>query len=326
MILSSWSRPWIARCAPGRRRARCRRLATRLEQNIVDERRLARARDARHAREHAERDLHVDVAQVVLARAFDLHVAARRAPLRRRLDRARARQELTRQPSPSRVPPASRCPARRSARRARPRPGRCRRGGRPRASSARRARPRSPCCRGRAAARASRSASSCRAGAARSRARRGCTARPRARSRSASPGGSAAPRRRTGSRPRGPSTGSRSRRSPGTAAARRSPAGSAARRAGRSLTARPPRSHSSARRADSAQNSSIGVPPTSTARDSARSRAPPQTGQARSDMNCSIFSFVHSRVGLAVAALQVLDDPLEARRVGALCARSGCGR
>ena len=30
MILSSWSRPWIARCAPGRLRARCRRLATAL--------------------------------------------------------------------------------------------------------------------------------------------------------------------------------------------------------------------------------------------------------------------------------------------------------
>ena len=53
-------------------------------------------------------------------------------------------------------------------------------------------------------------------------------------------------------------------------------------------------SHSSARRADSAQKSSIRVPPTSTARDSGRRRAPPQAGQARSDMNSSIFSRVHS--------------------------------
>ena len=53
-------------------------------------------------------------------------------------------------------------------------------------------------------------------------------------------------------------------------------------------------SHSSARRADSAQKSSMRVPATSTARDSARRRAPPQTGQARSDMYSSIFSRVHS--------------------------------
>ena len=67
-----------------------------LEQHFVDQRRLARPRHPRHAREDAERDLHVDVAQVVLARALDLHVAARRAPLTGRLDRARPRQELAR--------------------------------------------------------------------------------------------------------------------------------------------------------------------------------------------------------------------------------------
>ena len=43
-------------------RARCRRLATRLVEHLVDERRLARARHAGNAREHAERDMHVDVA------------------------------------------------------------------------------------------------------------------------------------------------------------------------------------------------------------------------------------------------------------------------
>ena len=35
-------------------------------------------------------------------------------------------------------------------------------------------------------------------------------------------------------------------------------------------------------------------------------------------MNCSIFSFVQLALGLAVAALEALDDPLEPRRVGAL--------
>src|SRR5204862_7301844 len=60
-----------------------------LEEDVVDERRLARAGDAGHAGEHPERDVHVDLATVVLAGAEDLDVAARRAPGRRWLDYAR---------------------------------------------------------------------------------------------------------------------------------------------------------------------------------------------------------------------------------------------
>ena len=50
------------------------------------------------------------------------------------------------------------------------------------------------------------------------------------------------------------------------------------------------RIHSSARCADSAVNSLMGIPPTSTARDSGRSRAPSHSGQGTTDMYSSIFS------------------------------------
>src|SRR5205085_1546762 len=66
-----------------------------LVEHFVDERRLARARYAGDAREHPERHVHVDLAQVVFARAEDLDVAARRAPPRGNVDRARAREELS---------------------------------------------------------------------------------------------------------------------------------------------------------------------------------------------------------------------------------------
>ena len=49
-----------------------------------------------------------------------------------------------------------------------------------------------------------------------------------------------------------------------------------------------------ARRTESAQNSWIGVPATSTARDSGLRRAPWQSGQGRSVMNSSIFSLAKS--------------------------------
>ena len=68
----------------------------RLVEHLVDERRLARARHAGDAAEHAERDLDVDVLQVVLRGALDRDVAARLAPL------ARA--------SRSRACPARNCP------------------------------------------------------------------------------------------------------------------------------------------------------------------------------------------------------------------------
>ena len=51
-------------------------------EDLVDERRLARARDAGDAGEDAERELDVDALEVVLARAADDELAARRAALR----------------------------------------------------------------------------------------------------------------------------------------------------------------------------------------------------------------------------------------------------
>ena len=170
----------------------------RLVEHLVDQRRLARARHPGDAAHHAERDLHVDVLEVVLRGALDLDVARRPAPPLGHLDRPRPGQELAGQRSGTRatssaVPWATTWPP------CSPAPGPCRRDGRRRASCPRRARPRARCCRGRAAARASRSASRCRAGAGRSTARRGCRARRPATSRSGWPAGSAGPRRPTAS-------------------------------------------------------------------------------------------------------------------------------
>ena len=52
-------------------------------EDLVDQRRLARSADAGHGRQHAERERHVDVLEVVLARALDDDRAARRRPPRR---------------------------------------------------------------------------------------------------------------------------------------------------------------------------------------------------------------------------------------------------
>ena len=49
-------------------------------------------------------------------------------------------------------------------------------------------------------------------------------------------------------------------------------------------------SQASARRTDIAVNSWIAMPPTSTARDSGRSREPLHAGHGTTDMNSSIFS------------------------------------
>ena len=65
-----------------------------LVEHLVDERRLARARHARHAREHAQRHVHVDVPEVVLRGAEDLDVARWGAPPLGHRDRARAGEEL----------------------------------------------------------------------------------------------------------------------------------------------------------------------------------------------------------------------------------------
>jgi hypothetical protein len=66
-------------------------------QRVVDQRALARARDAGDAGEQADRDLHVHRAQVVAARADDAQhgrvgAGGRRAPLARHLDAQRVRQ------------------------------------------------------------------------------------------------------------------------------------------------------------------------------------------------------------------------------------------
>ena len=176
----------------------------RLVDDLVDERRLAGARDAGHADELADREVDVDVLQVV-------HPARRGPRTRRGPPSRRSGTAIARSPERNcpvtepaiRSTVVARAPRRRRARRARPRPGPCRRAGRPPASSARRARRRARCCRCRAAARASRSGGRCRAGAARSTARRGCRARRRAASRSASRAAGAAPRRPTASTPPG---------------------------------------------------------------------------------------------------------------------------
>src|SRR5690606_7312561 len=72
-------------------------LRQRLVQDFVDQRALARARDARHADERAQRDVHVDVFQVVFPRAPDAQpLAVAGSPPRRHGDVAPARQVLPR--------------------------------------------------------------------------------------------------------------------------------------------------------------------------------------------------------------------------------------
>jgi hypothetical protein len=68
-----------------------------LVEHLVDERRLARARHARDAAEHAERDPRVDALEVVLGRPEDVDVPRRPAPALGRLDPPCARQVLARQ-------------------------------------------------------------------------------------------------------------------------------------------------------------------------------------------------------------------------------------
>src|SRR3954464_202612 len=95
-----------------------------------------------------------------------------------------------------------------------------------------------------------------------------------------------------------------------------------------------PSIHSIARLTDMAVNSWIAIPPSSTARDSGLRREPLQAGQRRPRLGPQTRAVAgrarHQRhvlldaladvlgVGLAVAALEPVDDPLETRRVGAL--------
>ena len=170
-------------------------------EDLVDQGGLARARDAGHAADDAQRERDVEPFRLCwrAPRTSSSPCGGRRRSLGTGIERSPARywpvSELAR-PDDRRG-----CPRRPPRRRARRRPG-------PRSTTwsaarivPRRARPRSPCCRGRAGARACRAASRCRAGAGRSTARRGCRGRRPGSSRSGSRAGCAAPRRRTASRP-----------------------------------------------------------------------------------------------------------------------------
>ena len=170
-----------------------------------------------------------------------------------------------------------------------------------------------------------RSACRCRAGGGRSTARRGCRARRRAGSRSASRAAAAAPRRRRASRPRGRAAGSRRRRSRGRSAARGSPSGSARRSAARSRSGRAPSTNSIARCTDMRVNSWMFLPPTVTASTSGFRRAPLQTGHGPEAHVLLDPLALLARVGLAVAALEARDDPLEGEHVRAARGPSGCG-
>ena len=135
----------------------------------VDERALARPGHAGHDDEHAERDVDVDVLQVVGAGAADLQRVRRRA--HRRLQRGPVVQVAPGQRVAG-PQPLERRPRRRSRRLRCRRPGRGRRRGRRSRSPPACARRRAPCCPCRAAAAAGRSCAGCRAGAGRSWARR----------------------------------------------------------------------------------------------------------------------------------------------------------
>jgi hypothetical protein len=151
--------------------------------------------------ERAEREAHVDVAQVVLARAahHQLAPSGRPAPRLRASgsrgrragrpgERALARQHLSSVPSATTSPPWRPAPGPRSTTQSAARmvSSSC--------STTSTVLPRSRSCFSVPAA------ARCRAGAGRSTARPGCRARPPAGCRSAWPGGSAAPRRRRASR------------------------------------------------------------------------------------------------------------------------------
>ena len=123
MILSTLVRALDLAVLAGSQLRAVQPVGDRAVQDLVDERGLARARHAGHAAEHPERELDVDLLQVVLRRAQDLDrpAWACAAPAGRRSAACRpgtGRSATARPASPS---PA--VPRRRSGRRARPRPG-----------------------------------------------------------------------------------------------------------------------------------------------------------------------------------------------------------
>ena len=75
MTLSMCSRPVMRSCSAGNDARAIEVPRERTVQDVLDERRLARARHAGDGDEEPERDLDVDVAQVVLARALTMRIA-----------------------------------------------------------------------------------------------------------------------------------------------------------------------------------------------------------------------------------------------------------
>ena len=220
MILSICSMPVdpVVRAGPQLRLVQP--VGDRRVERLVDQGRLARARDAGDAAEDAERDRHVDPLQVVLAGALDDELAARLAPLLRDLDLALAGQVLAGERGGVGLDLLRRALGDHVA------------------AVLARARAEVDEVVGRAHRplvvldhdhRVAEVAqplqgldqlARCRAGAARSRARRGCRARRPGSSRSGSRAGSAAPRRPRASAPTAPGSGSRPRRCRGRRAAR----------------------------------------------------------------------------------------------------------
>ena len=77
MMSLTYSTPSSARCLPGSTRLIVQHGVQLLVQDLVDQAALARARYAGDAGEHAQREGHIDVAQVVLPRAADRPGCAR---------------------------------------------------------------------------------------------------------------------------------------------------------------------------------------------------------------------------------------------------------
>ena len=187
-------------------------------EDVVDQRRFAAAGNARDHDERAQRELDVDVLEVVLARAPYHELLAVSRAARRRRSHATRRPTGTGRSSESGFAAISWRRSRGHQLAAEP--------SRARAEIdhvvgaldglLRRAPPPAPCCPGRAGGPACRAGARCRAGAGRWTARRARTARRAAWSRSASPAGCAALRRRRAWPPSGPGSDSPGRPPRGT--------------------------------------------------------------------------------------------------------------
>ena len=300
----------------------------RLVQDVVDQAALARARDAGDHGEDAERELDVEVAQVVVPRALD-HAAACRCPSRRFVGHRAPRARRAGSAPVSEVgcardlPPA--CPRPPPRRRACRRRARGRSPSRRRGWSPRRARPPAPSCRGRACPGGWRSGARCRAGGGRSTARRARRARPSACCRSGWRAGCAGSRRPRASPTSGRASGSRRRRRRGSAAGRRSPA-PPWRRSSRSRSASASPATSAAQVGDRQRADSSSIARAADRdRQRLRPQAPALAARAGVDRHVLLDLGAHRRrVGLLVAPLEHRDDALEACR--ATCSSTSCPR